>query len=136
MKVNYDDVFVTDFTVDGKCSNCGSCCSNLLPLSECEVRRIKEYIKNHHIKEQRHNVIQGVDMTCPFRDETAQKCLIYKIRPAICRQFMCSHRHEDIAKARFDFQKVNRVVFMRAEFFGNKEDINFFAGVMKMVAER
>lgn len=81
-------------------------------------------------------MIQGVDMTCPFRDETAQKCLIYKIRPAICRQFMCSHRHEDIAKARFDFQKVNRVVFMRAEFFGNKEDINFFAGVMKMVAER
>lgn len=27
-----EDRSVTDFTVDGKCSNCGACCSNVRPL--------------------------------------------------------------------------------------------------------
>ena len=54
------DVCVSDKTQDGKCSNCGQCCSDLLPLSEKEVRAIKKYISEHHIKEQRHNVATGV----------------------------------------------------------------------------
>ena len=37
--------FVTDHTCNGKCSNCGQCCSDLLPLSEREVRDIKAYMK-------------------------------------------------------------------------------------------
>lgn len=121
---------IIDFTENGKCSNCGSCCSTMLPLSNEEVKRIKSYIKQHKIKEQRHNVMVGVDMTCPFRDERNRKCLIYPVRPAICRQFMCNHTKEDIMKAKFDFHKINRVVFMRAEFFGNKEDVNFFVDIM------
>ena len=74
----------------------------------------------------------GVDMTCPFRDEANKKCLIYEIRPAICREFMCNHTHEDIMKAKFDFHRTNRVVLMRSEFFGNKEDADFFAYLMRM----
>lgn len=113
----------TDFTVNGKCSNCGHCCSNMLPMSKQEVNRIKAYIKQHDIKEQRHNFSALVDMTCPFRDEANRKCLVYEVRPAICRQFMCNHTHEDIMKAKFNFHEINQVVFMRHEFFGNKEDI-------------
>ena len=60
------DFEVTDFTVEGKCSNCGKCCSNTLPLSAGEVKTIKNYIKKHNIKEQRHNYMVGTDMTCPF----------------------------------------------------------------------
>lgn len=30
-----------DFTVDGKCSECGSCCSRLLPISSKEIKQIK-----------------------------------------------------------------------------------------------
>ena len=115
------DIEVKDFTVNGKCSNCGQCCSNCLPLSEAEIKKIKAYVKQHKIKEQRHNVAVGVDMTCPFRDEANRKCLIYEIRPAICREFVCNHT------------QINRVVFMRAEFFGNREDVDFFASVMKYV---
>ena len=122
---------IKDFTVNNKCSNCGKCCSNCLPLSDAEVKRIKAYIKKHNIKEQRHNVASGIDMTCPFRDEANKKCLIYDIRPAICREFMCNHTHEDIMKAKLDYHAINRVVFMRAEFFNNCEDIAFFANVMK-----
>lgn len=125
-----DEAMVTDFTVNNKCSNCGQCCSNCLPLSETEVKRIKAYIKKHNIKEQRHNAMVGVDMTCPFRDEANKKCLIYEIRPAICREFMCNHTQEDIKKSKLDFHKTNRVVFMRAEFFNNKEDINFYMSVV------
>ena len=121
---------ITNFTIEGKCSGCGNCCSNLLPLSNQEVNRIKAYIKKHGIKEQRHNAMVGVDMTCPFRDEANRKCLIYNIRPAICREFMCNHTHEDIMKAKLDYHSINRVVFMRAEFFNNKEDIKFVSNVM------
>lgn len=128
-----DEIMVRVFTANGKCSNCGKCCSNCLPLSEAEIKRIKAYIKKHGIKEQRHNFASGVDMTCPFRDERNKKCLIYEIRPAICREFMCNHTHEDIVKAKRDIHKTNRAVFMRAEFFNNKEDIDFFVDVMRFM---
>lgn len=121
-----ENLKVVNYTLQGKCSNCGQCCSNLLPLSNEEVNRIKAYIKKHKIKEQRHNAMVGVDMTCPFRDEANKKCLIYTIRPAICREFMCNHTHEDIMKAKFNYHQINRVVFMRAEFFGNYEDVDFY----------
>lgn len=126
---------VTDYTKNGKCSGCGACCSNLLPLSNQEVKRIKAYIKQHNIKEQRHNGIVGIDMTCPFRDEKNRKCLIYEIRPAICRSFVCNHTQEEIEKAKLDFHKINQIVCMRAEFFDNKEDAEWLGAVMRMVAE-
>lgn len=129
------EAIVKDYTLNGKCSNCGQCCSNCLPLSEAEIRRIKAYVKKHKIKEQRHNAMVEVDMTCPFRDERNRKCLIYEIRPAICRQFMCNYTHEDIMKAKLDIHKINRIVFMRAEFFGNNEDVDFFANVLRMVGD-
>ena len=112
---------ITDYTTQGKCSNCGACCSDFLPLSDNDIRRIKAYIEEHHIKEQRHNDIQGYDMTCPFRDEANKKCLIYKIRPAICKQFMCNHTIEDIQKAKKLFHQKYAPVNMRAVFFGSNE---------------
>lgn len=125
------DCDVTDFTNNGRCSNCGKCCSNLLPLSNNEVKTIKQYIKKHKIKEQRHNAMLGVDMTCPFRDEANKKCLIYEIRPAICRQFMCNHTKEDIMNWKIDFHKKYTVVFMRNEFYGNTEDVDWFRQMLK-----
>ena len=122
-----------NFTENGKCSNCGQCCSDALPLSQDEINIIKEYIKKHDIKEQRHNVVMNaVDITCPFRDEANKKCLIYPVRPAICRQFMCNHTMEDIKKAKFDFQKANKIVFMRHEFYGNGEIDELFYRLMDM----
>lgn len=113
---------VKNFTVNDKCSNCGQCCSNLLPMSEKEVKNIKAYIKAHNIKEQRHNAMQGVDMTCPFRDEKNKKCLIYAVRPQICRRFMCNATMEKINADKMYLHGINRVVFMRSEFFNNTED--------------
>ena len=126
---------VTDFTINGKCSQCGQCCSNLLPLSDKEIARIKAYIMKHGIKEQRHNALMTVDMTCPFRDERNKKCLIYDIRPKICRVFQCNQERDEIVANKMRMHGVNNVVLMRNEFFGNTEDLDFVIGEVVGVKE-
>ena len=113
--------YITDFTVDGKCSGCGSCCSGILPLSKDEVKRIKKYIKTHNIKEYRNKLLNGIDGTCPFRDETEKKCTIYEIRPDICKGFVCNQMMAEIQSRKIDFGKYRDIVYMREEFFGNPE---------------
>jgi Fe-S-cluster containining protein len=103
-------------------------------MSNDEVQKIKAYMRKHTIKEQRHNYLTGIDLTCPFRDEANRKCLIYSVRPWICRQFMCNHTQKDIERAKIEAHTKYRPVLMRAEFFGNKEDEIFYAGVLKRYA--
>lgn len=122
---------ITDYTENGKCTNCGSCCSNFLPLSDNEILRIEKYVKKHNIKEQRHNVFAGYDMTCPFRDDVQRKCLIYSVRPEICRVFMCNHSHEDIMKAKFDMHAIKKPIPMRGVFFNSKEDSDFLTAILR-----
>ena len=119
-----NNVHVTNFTKNNKCSNCGQCCTDFLPLSSKEIKNIKHYIKVHNIKEQRHNVAAGIDITCPFRDEKNKKCLIYEVRPEICKRFICNDDKEKIfSNKRYFINKYNPV-FMRSEFFNNSEDAN------------
>ena len=40
---------VQDYTHDGKCSSCGSCCSNMLPISAKEFVRIRDYVQRKHV---------------------------------------------------------------------------------------
>lgn len=115
------EVNVTNYTLNGKCSNCGECCSNFLPLSDEEKVRIHQYVKQNNIKEQVHNFPQSgatIDMTCPFRSRSSRKCLIYKVRPAICRSFICNKTPEQILSNRDFYYKQRSVVDMRSEFFG------------------
>ena len=126
--------FCTDFTKDGKCSGCGECCSNFLPISEAEKKRIKDYIKKHNIKAQvRTSVLETektIDLTCPFRDNKNKICTIYEVRPAICRSFLCSHSAEDIKKAKLDLHQKHEVCFMRTEFFGDEKDESLLMGLI------
>ncbi len=110
-----------DFTENNHCSNCGSCCTDFLPLTINEKQRIRKYIKEHNIKEQRHNFVQGVDATCPFRDDTNKKCLIYEVRPSICRTFICNMKQEKLEENKEKHLKRGQVTFMRKEFFESKE---------------
>lgn len=127
------EVKLKDRTVKGKCSQCGQCCSNLLPISEYEIERIRAYVKKHDIKEQRHNAMMGTDMTCPFRDQAQKRCLIYEVRPEICRQFMCNHKLSDIKKAKINFHVKHRVILMRNEFFGSNEDKGYFEKMLDLI---
>jgi Fe-S-cluster containining protein len=91
---------VYDFTKDGKCIGCGNCCSNLLPLTNKEIREIKKYIEKHNIKKQDHRLFvlakNQIDMMCPFLDDSKpkHKCTIYEVRPFICQDFICSREKQ------------------------------------------
>lgn len=119
---------VYDFTKDGKCSQCGACCSDLLPISESEYSRIKRYIKKHNIKEQKHTAPSvlveqpKLDLTCPFLNENkkTEKCTIYPVKPLICSCFVCSDPQG--ARNHPELYGEERVpVSMRETFFGGKK---------------
>lgn len=97
------------FCKDGKCSNCGECCSNILPLTQKEIKQIKKYIYAHNIKPCEHtvNVLRQkpVDMVCPFRDNVNKCCTIYPVRPLVCRLYMCSNGIEEFKQQCKDNQK-------------------------------
>lgn len=117
---------VYDFTKDGKCSSCGACCSNYLPLSSGEIKEIRRYIKKHHIKEQKHmiapTVEQVFDMTCPFLDTSKEKdkCTIYSVRPKICRCFICNQPPSKIKENKELFWRTRKPCDMRETFFGEE----------------
>ena len=110
---------VYDFTDDGKCTQCGACCSNYLPMTQKEADVIHRFVKNHDIKEFKHLFPVSndtFDMTCPFMDDSKQKekCRIYSVRPEICKQFICSKEKKPFNG---HWQQYG-VVDVRSEFFG------------------
>lgn len=113
----------TDCTIDGQCSNCGSCCGNFLPVSDEEIRTIKRYVKKHGIREQIHRYPTAepmIDVTCPFRSDTEKKCLIYEVRPAICRDYRCDKPRKKIKADRDMYHGRYTVCDMRYQFFRRK----------------
>jgi Fe-S-cluster containining protein len=113
-----DNIF--NYTADGKCLQCGNCCSNLLPMSRKEVDAIHKYIRKNNIRECKHLIPvakKTYDLTCPFRDNTHKCCTIYPVRPKICREFICDS--EKRARNNRELYKQTReVVCEREEFFG------------------
>ena len=110
---------IYNFCKDGKCSQCGNCCSNLLPMSQKEVDVIHRYIKKHHIKECKHLLPvakPAFDMTCPFRDNDRKICTIYEVRPEICKQFICDNEQRAKHNRKLLGQTRN-VVDVRSEFY-------------------
>lgn len=118
-----DNIF--NYTKDGKCSGCGNCCSNLLPMSQKEVDVIRRYIKKNGIKECKHLLPVATpvfDMTCPFRDNGEKICTIYPVRPEICRQFICDSEKRAKHNRKLLGQTRN-MLLVREEFFGD-DDVN------------
>lgn len=114
---------VFDFTKNGECSNCGSCCSDFLPISGKEIKNIKKYIRKKNIKEQKHVIPTSrpaIDFTCPFRNDSKRRCEIYSVRPAICRDFKCDKPKKQIKADKSMYHGKYCVISMRKEFF--KED--------------
>ena len=114
---------IYNFTVNGKCSQCGKCCSDLLPMSEKEIREIRRFIKKNGITECKHLLPTAnpcMDMTCPFldTDKKSEKCRIYPVRPAICRQFICDSEKR-VKHNRELLKQTRRIVDVRREFFEN-----------------
>ena len=77
------DATAKDLSVDGQCTGCGECCTNVMAMSDAEISRIRAYINHHGIKPVNHFKApfagDFVDMCCPFLDDKkpAKKCTIY-----------------------------------------------------------
>lgn len=85
-----------DFTKNGKCSKCGSCCSNFIPLTEDEIQKLQELVKKDDTEVQIKYIPDGrIMMMCPFlimnNENEIRKCSIYEDRPSICKLFICSN---------------------------------------------
>lgn len=139
-----DKVYVTDCTdAEKRCSGCGSCCSNLLPLAPGEKKRIKRYIKAHNIKDSAGKTSAWIGnkindgLLCPFRDNLHHCCTIYAVRPAICRRYMCSKSSAEIIvdreKAHDDAGWVE--TDLRATFFGGPSVLSAMYGMAPDVTQ-
>lgn len=117
---------VYNFCKDGKCIGCGSCCSNYLPLSAKEIKDIKRYMRKYHIKEFKHIFPTSdgisIDMTCPFLNDSkdCDKCMIYSVRPMICREFQCNKPPSKIESNKKMFWKNRKAFDMRETFFSKE----------------
>ena len=109
----------TDFTINGKCSKCGQCCSNFIPLTEDEVKRLKKIVRKRKLKPHRNHVVNAMyDATCPFLNDE-NKCRIYEDRPMICKFFKCDKKGASLAEAK-KLLKAD-VVNVRVAVFDSKE---------------
>lgn len=78
---------VIDNSCNGKCTACGECCTNFLPITQEELNIIAEYVINNKIRPQKQLFVMENKLTCPYYN--GKKCLIYDVRPLICKEFYC-----------------------------------------------
>ena len=121
--MNKNPFVITNKTCKGKCSNCGECCSDILPLNAFEISRIRDYIKLHKIEECKHleEGDERIDLTCPFRDRINNKCVIYPVRPFICKNFICSDSQEKIQRDKKLIHNKRKQYSMRNLFYKGKD---------------
>lgn len=116
-----------------KCSGCGSCCGEYLPLRKKDEFRINDFlIANPDFKPSFsiHNDTKNLYVICPFLDEKTNKCRIYDIRPYVCRDFKCDRNKELLKKKRYEYAKNadyngffngSKTISWHALFFGEYE---------------
>lgn len=119
--------------VNGHCSNCGGCCTDMLPLSIKELKRIKTYAREHHLKENFHVSVLAadsvLDFTCPFRNDFSHKCEIYEVRPEICKTFVCSMSIDKAKQNRNKIHRGRKEYCLRWEVFGNSTLLDYFEAI-------
>lgn len=121
-----------DLTKNGKCSRCGQCCSNFIPLTPSELKELQELTKTNIEVQIKTNEKGNVFMLCPFLlmspDSNETRCSIYEHRPSICRYFKCDLKEKfkpdgkepyiitDLMKdvIHYDYQKENGFTYQEA----------------------
>lgn len=92
----------------GGCKMCGNCCSNFLPLTKSEIKRLKQLAK-HEYKQMYNNDWYSV---CPFLNNN--RCTIYNDRPLICREYTCSKFNNSIYSDNF-MENLKREAFVAVD---------------------
>lgn len=81
------NVKITDNLICGNCSKCGECCTNFLPVTQKEINEIQKYVIENKIRPQTQILVMQNRLSCPYYD--GKKCLVYEVRPLICKEFYC-----------------------------------------------
>lgn len=96
---------IIDNSVCGQCSKCGECCTPFLPITQEEIDTIQRYVIDNNIKPQKEVLVMQNRLSCPYWNG---KCLIYNVRPLICKKFYC-YKKPDIETGR-EFIKKKYIV--------------------------
>ena len=105
MYINNSSTHFPEPHCNGKCSNCGNCCIPWLPLTNEEIKVIKDYISKHNIKPIPLQEGNNYYLDCCFHDRKNKRCTIYPVRPEVCRNFICSASNSKIKKDRYYYDK-------------------------------
>ena len=105
MYINNSSTHFPEPHCNGKCSNCGNCCIPWLPLTNEEIKVIKDYISKHNIKPIPLQEGNNYYLDCCFHDRKNKRCTIYPVRPEVCRNFICSASNKKIKKDRYYYDK-------------------------------
>lgn len=96
----------TNLMKNGVCSKCGGCCSNILPLSEQDIRRLRSFAEEHKFVPRLPAGANLIYAHCPFLIEPDPEtqpgvkiCAAYDARPDVCRIFLCSNTNDQNARA-------------------------------------
>lgn len=128
---------VANCSTKGSCSKCMQCCTDFIPLTQEDIRRIKKYMSTHNVDRNICTDEHGNYMIlCPFLSESG--CQIYDMRPEVCRGFCCWHNQDDINRnkirciAKADINGGKRFASLHAIFW---DDWEFNAKLFKKLME-
>lgn len=110
-------VKITDNSCGGKCSKCGECCTNFLPISQKEIETIQKYVIANNIRPQKQMLVMQNRLTCPYYN--GRKCLIYEARPLICKEFYC-YKKPSVEMA----EKFSKDKYVTVNMWGIAEEID------------
>ena len=140
-----------NFCKGDNCSRCGQCCADFIPISKNEAKLISKYANEKNIEptdwaefNDKGELISLASL-CPFLSKDHKSCLIYPVRPSICRTFKCNkdgevleqERKRAANKAYFNTEKngVTYNVYSLVEMFGGPKSRTIQLLVLRLPKE-
>lgn len=104
--MNIQNKHIVNHCIEGRCSQCGECCADFLPLTFKEVQILKKYIEENNVELTDWDFINPVTqkhethLLCPLLDKDTKLCKAYTARPNICKTFKCCKNPKIVIKER------------------------------------
>ena len=99
------------FSARGSHKGCGECCSRVLPLTPNEVELLRMAVEERGIELRPEEA--EYDFTCPLLGQD-RTCMVYDVRPIVCRDFDCS-KLRSVGRKPHPFTSKLRLVDLRSE---------------------
>ena len=117
-----------------RCYRCGNCCKIDKQTTLQEFELAFNALKKHGINLKGNRLPNGKiawPIPCPALKNGQAFCLIYKIRPFVCRQFLCGKTYKEDSKPWFSNGSFNKGYFNKLI-----EDNPVFAKIKKRIEDK